>query len=54
MRLYILYVLLLAAIIIAAIEAVPNLADRWRRFLVIAVALLVVLPGVLYLLFGGT
>lgn len=53
MRLYILYVLTLASIVIASITAVPNLSDRLRRFLIAAIALLVMLPALLYLIFGG-
>lgn len=53
MRLYILYALLVGSIIIASLTAVPGLSDRMRRFLIAAVALLVIMPGVLYLLFGG-
>jgi cation transport ATPase len=53
MRLYALYVLIVAAIVIASIAATPGLAERLRRWLIIAVALLVVLPVTLYLLFGG-
>ncbi|WP_172450872.1 hypothetical protein [Candidatus Chloroploca asiatica] len=53
MRLYVLYALLFASLVIAAIEATPGLSDRLRRFLVIAVALLVMLPSVIYLIFGG-
>jgi hypothetical protein len=53
MRLYVIYVLVVASILIAAIAAVPNLSDRLRRFLSAAVSLLVMLPALLYLVFGG-
>lgn len=53
MRLYILYALLVASILIAAIAATPGLAERLRRWLIAAVALLVIVPGVLFLIFGG-
>jgi hypothetical protein len=52
MRLYVLYALLLAGIVIAALEATPGISDRLRRWLIIAVSLLVVVPGVLALIFG--
>ena len=51
MRLYTLYALLVASILIASIAAVPGLSDRLRRALIIAVSLLVILPGVIFLLF---
>jgi hypothetical protein len=50
MRLYILYVLAFASVIIASIAAVPNLSDRVRRFLIVAVSLFLVLPGLIYLI----
>lgn len=53
MRLWTLYALAVAAVVIASVAAVPGLSDRLRRWLIAAVALLVVLPGVLYLIFGG-
>ena len=53
MRLYVLYAMLVAGILIAAIAAVPGLSDRVRRFLIIAVALLVITPSFLFLLFAG-
>jgi hypothetical protein len=52
-RLYILYAILMGALVIAAVEATPGLPERIRRGLTIAVALLVIAPGVLFLLFGG-
>jgi len=52
MRLYVLYALLVASILIASIAATPGLNERMRRFLIVAVSLLVILPGVLFLLFG--
>lgn len=53
MRLYALYAILVASILIAAIAAVPGISDRLRRWLIGAVSLLVIAPGVLLLLFGG-
>lgn len=53
MRLYVIYVLVVASIVIAALAAVPGLSERLRRFLSGAVALLVMLPALLYLVFGG-
>ncbi len=53
MRLYILYVLTIASIVIASLSAVPNLPDSLRRFLIAAIAILVMLPALLYLIFGG-
>ncbi|MBC8161557.1 MAG: hypothetical protein H7Z42_10105 [Roseiflexaceae bacterium] len=52
MRVYVLYALLVAAILIAAIAATPGLSDRLRRWLIAAVALLVIAPGLLFLLSG--
>lgn len=52
MRLYVLYALLLASIVIAAVAATPNISERNRRVLIIAVTLLVIGPGVLFLLAG--
>ncbi len=51
MRLYTLYALIAAAILIAALSAVPGLSERIRRFLIAAVALLVIVPGLLLLIF---
>ncbi|GAB4442546.1 MAG: hypothetical protein OHK0015_41320 [Chloroflexi bacterium OHK40] len=53
MRLYALYVLLVAGVVIASIAATPGLAERLRRWLIAAVALLVVVPVALFLIFGG-
>jgi ABC-type phosphate transport system permease subunit len=53
MRLYILYVLTIASILVAAITVVPNISERIRRFLTTAITLLVMLPSLLYLIFGG-
>lgn len=53
MRLWTLYALAMAAVVIASIAAVPGISDRLRRLLIVAVSLLVVLPGVTYLIFGG-
>ena len=53
MRLYVLYALLVASILIASIVTVPGLSERLRRWLVVAVALLVIAPGVLFLLASG-
>lgn len=53
MRLYVLYALVVAAVVIASIAVVPGLGERMRRWLIAAVALLVVVPGLLYLIFGG-
>jgi hypothetical protein len=50
MRLYILYVLAMAAVIIASVAAVPGLNDRVRRWLIVAVSLFLVLPGLIYLI----
>lgn len=52
MRLYVLYALLVASVLIAAITAIPGLSDRLRRWLIAAVALLVIAPGVLFLIAG--
>ena len=52
MRLYVLYALVMASLVIASVAAVPTLSDRLRRFLIIAVALLVILPGLVYLIFS--
>ncbi len=52
MRLYALYALVMGGIVIAAVAAVPNLADHMRRILIGAVALLVIVPGALFLLAG--
>lgn len=52
MRLYVLYALLLASIVIAAVSAAPTISERTRRVLTIAVTLLVIVPGVLFLLAG--
>lgn len=53
MRLYILYVLLVASVVIASVATVPGLNERLRRWLIVAVSLLVIMPSVLYLIFGG-
>jgi hypothetical protein len=53
MRLYILYALTLASIVIATLNVVPNLSDRIRRFLTAAIVILVMLPSLIYLIFGG-
>jgi hypothetical protein len=53
LRLYILYVLTVASILVAALNMVPNLSERIRRFLTSAIILLVMLPSLLYLIFGG-
>lgn len=53
MRLYTLYALLMAGVVIASVATVPGLAERMRRWLIAAVALLVIVPGALYLIFGG-
>jgi hypothetical protein len=52
MRLYILYALVVAGIVIASVATVPGISERLRRWLIIAVSLLVVVPGALALLFG--
>ena len=51
MRLYTLYALLVASILIASIAAVPGLNDRLRRWLIVAVSVLVIVPGLIFLLF---
>lgn len=53
MRLYVLYAILMGSILIASIASVPRLSERIRRGLIVAVSLLVIAPGVLFLLFGG-
>ncbi|MFV9503584.1 MAG: hypothetical protein AB4911_03370 [Oscillochloridaceae bacterium umkhey_bin13] len=53
MRLYILYVLMIASVLIASLAAIPGLNERMRRGLIIAVAVLVMFPSVMYLIFGG-
>lgn len=53
MRLYVLYALVVAGIVIASVSVTPGVSDRLRRWLIAAVALLVVVPGALYLIFGG-
>lgn len=52
MRLYVLYALLVAGILIAAIAATPGISERLRRWLIVAVSLLVITPGVVFLLSG--
>jgi hypothetical protein len=52
MRLYMLYAIALASLIIAAASALPGLSDRMRRFITAAVALLVILPSVVFLIFN--
>lgn len=51
MRLYLLYVLALASVVIAALALVPNVPDRLRRWLIAAVSLLVVMPAVVAMFF---
>jgi hypothetical protein len=46
-------VLTVASILVAALNMVPNLSERIRRFLTSAIILLVMLPSLLYLIFGG-
>jgi hypothetical protein len=53
MRLYVLYALILASILIASIAATPGLPERMRRGLIVAVSLLVVVPGLLVLVAGA-
>ncbi len=50
MRLYTLYALLMASIVIASIAVVPTLAERLRRWLIAAVTVLVIIPGLIYLI----
>lgn len=52
MSLYALYAIVIAGIIIAAIAAIPSLSDRMRRWLIAAVALLVIVPAALAILAG--
>ncbi len=54
MYLYVLYVLLFGALIIVAISALPQIPDRIRRWLIVAVSLFVIVPAVIFLLFGAT
>jgi hypothetical protein len=53
MRLYVLYAILVASVVIASVATVPGLADRMRRWLIAAVAVFVILPSAIYLIFGG-
>lgn len=53
MRLYVLYALVVAGIVIASVAFTPGVSDRLRRWLIAGVSLLVVVPGALYLIFGG-
>lgn len=53
MRLYIMYVIIIASVVIASVAGVPGLSDRLRRWLIAAVAVLVLLPSAVYLIFGG-
>lgn len=53
MRLYVLYAMLVAAVLIASLSAVPGLNERMRRWLTIAIAVFVMLPSIVYLIFGG-
>lgn len=52
MRLYVLYAILVASILIASVATVPGLSERLRRWLIVAVSLLVIAPSVIYLLAG--
>ena len=52
MRLYVLYALVLAGIVITSVAAAPNMPDHTRRILIGAVSLLVVVPGALFMLAG--
>jgi hypothetical protein len=52
MRLYTLYAIAVASLISAVASALPGLSDRVRRFITAAVALLVIFPGVLFLIFS--
>lgn len=53
MYVYVLYALLMAAIVIAVIAATPQIPERIRRWLVVALSLLVLVPAVIFLLFGA-
>ncbi|NTU82505.1 MAG: hypothetical protein HGA45_24570 [Chloroflexales bacterium] len=53
MRLYILYVITIASVVIASLATVPQLDERLRRWLIAAVAVLVLLPSAVYLIFGS-
>ncbi|HMQ32920.1 MAG TPA: hypothetical protein PKD53_19470 [Chloroflexaceae bacterium] len=53
MRLYVLYAILVASVVIASVAVTPGLSERLRRWLIVAVAALVIAPGALYLIFGG-
>jgi hypothetical protein len=53
MRLYVFYVILVASVVIASVATVPGLSERLRRWLITAVAVLVLLPSAIYLIFGG-
>lgn len=50
MRLYVLYALVVASVLIASIAAAPGLPERLRRWLIVAVALLVITPGLFFLI----
>jgi hypothetical protein len=52
MRLYALYALVVAGIVIASVAATPGLRDITRRVLIAAVSLLVVVPAALLLIAG--
>jgi cation transport ATPase len=54
MRLYILYALVLAGVTIASISAVSGVPERMKRWLIAAIALLVIVPGALFLIFNPT
>jgi len=53
MLLYILYIIAIASVVIASLATVPGLHERLRRWLIAAVAVLVLLPSAVYLIFGG-
>jgi cation transport ATPase len=52
MRLYVLYALVLAGIVIASLSVVKGISENMRRWLIVAVSVLVIIPGALYLIFG--
>lgn len=52
MRLYVLYALVLAGVTIAALSAVSGVPERVKRWLTVAIALLVIVPGALFLIFN--
>lgn len=53
MRLYVLYAILVASVVVASLAFTPGVPERLRRWLIAAVAALVIAPASLYLIFGG-